>query len=148
MPAKGRKRLTEDDLQARTATYCKRYGGKPGPKGLPPFPSGQRETPQHREWLGLYKLWNRLGRRLRGQCERCSSPASENSIFCERHRHGELPPVARNGCPICGKPNGEPRGRQHTSCAQLVSLAESLGPEAFERAREHLWPSKRMRRGR
>src|SRR6185436_2479718 len=85
-PPKGRPRLTEDDLRARIKAYCKAYGTGTNDKGLPDFPTGQRETAQHREWISLYKLWNRLGRRKRGQCERCHEPSVAGSIFCEVHR--------------------------------------------------------------
>jgi len=43
--------------------YCARYGVAANAEGLPPFPSGLRETPQHREWLTLYKAHQRLRRR-------------------------------------------------------------------------------------
>jgi len=43
--------------------YCARYGVEPNAEGLPPFPTGLRETPQHREWLAVYKAHHRLRRR-------------------------------------------------------------------------------------
>ncbi len=171
MPAKGRKRLTEDDLRARIADYCRRHGVRPTAEGLPPFPAGQRESAQHRAWLGLYKLQNRLGRRARGQCERCSSPASDGSIFCEAHRasataeHGtdredqqRLLQAQAARCPVCDKTvgpgdpvdrnpaDGAARGLLHPSCSQLVALAEAQGPEGLDRLRVYLWP-RRGRRG-
>ena len=60
MPSKGRPRLTEDDLKTRVKAYCKAYGAGTTDQGLPEFPAGQRETPQHREWVRLYKAWKRL----------------------------------------------------------------------------------------
>lgn len=118
----GRPRVTPEELQARILAYCLRYGVKPGPEGLPPFPAGQRETKQHREWIGVYKSQQRLARRHRGQCERCSAPISEGSIFCEEHRahvsdraadHGATPEslddrqalldVQAGRCPICAQ---------------------------------------------
>jgi hypothetical protein len=86
MPARGRPRITPADLQTRIAEYCQRYGVTPNAEGLPPFPAGQRETRQHREWISAYKAHSRLARRLRGQCERCAAPVSEGSVFCELHR--------------------------------------------------------------
>jgi hypothetical protein len=56
----GRLPLTVQDLQDRVAAYCKRYDVAPGPDGLPPYPSGQRETAQHREWIAVYKAHRRL----------------------------------------------------------------------------------------
>lgn len=58
----GRPPLTAQDLQDRVAAYCKRYGVEPASDGLPPYPSGQRETPQHREWIAVYKAHSRLAR--------------------------------------------------------------------------------------
>jgi hypothetical protein len=171
-PQKGRPRLTEDDLSARIQAYCKAYGAKTNDQGVPEFPSGRRETPQHREWISLYKLWNRLGRRKRGQCERCPEPAAENSIFCEAHkaepgsREGklslderrELHAVQRGLCPVCaqkvdlvesaahGGPDGRTRGLLHPSCHRLAAQAENLGREGVERLGSYLWP--RPRKGR
>jgi hypothetical protein len=65
-----RLRLTLEELQARVAAYCERYGVKPGPDGLPPYPAGRRETPQHREWIAVYKVHSRLrGERLKLKAE-------------------------------------------------------------------------------
>lgn len=58
----GRPRLSPEALQARIAEYCGKYGVKPGADGLPPYPSGQRETVQHREWIAVYKAHARLSR--------------------------------------------------------------------------------------
>jgi hypothetical protein len=119
MPRIGRPRLTLEDLQERVSAYCARYEAAPSPTGLPPFPAGYRETPRHREWLALYQLHSRLGRRARGQCERCSAPAVEGSVFCGKHRAGagipshvaaggvsleerrKLLAAQRGRCPIC-----------------------------------------------
>ena len=172
MPARGRKRLTDDDLRARASAYCRRYGVRPTPERLPPFPAGQRETAQHREWLAIYKLHHRLNRRARGQCERCSSPVSEGSVFCDAHRasaatrageHGatleerqRLLDMQRSRCPICDQAvdlrdsidhrhaDGHTRGLLHQACSQLVGLAEAQGPRVLDRLKAYLWP----RRGR
>jgi hypothetical protein len=58
----GRVPLTPQELEERIRAYCERYGAAPGPTGLPPYPSGQRETPQHREWIAVYKAHSRLSR--------------------------------------------------------------------------------------
>jgi hypothetical protein len=164
VPPKGRPRLTEDDLQARIGAYCRAFGVSPGPKGLPPFPSGKRETPQHREWISLYKLWSRLGRRQRGQCERCDAPIVEGSVFCEEHRAATPSPaklsqdqrnelLASQGgrCPICletidllesvAATHGQaPLALVHPGCNRLLGLAEAAGQQTLERVRAQLWP--------
>lgn len=173
MPQKGRRRLTEDDLHERVTAYCARYGVASTPAGLPPFPTGQRETDQHREWLSIYKAHNRLGRRGRGQCERCDGPASDGSVFCELHRVGAAARAGSHGatledrkrlhrhqdgrCPICladvgvwdavdhNHSNGDVRALLHARCNRLVGLSEAGGPELLERLSRYLWP--RGRRG-
>ena len=148
--------------------YCARYGVTPSAEGLPPFPAGRRETPQHREWISLYKTYNRLARRERGQCERCSAPASEGSVFCEAHRADVSARAASHGasledrrgllnaqdgrCPICGQKvdlwdsvhhshsTGWVRAVLHQRCNQLVALAEAAGPDVLNRLRAYLWP--------
>jgi hypothetical protein len=57
-----RRRRSPEELQRRISEYCEKYGVAPNATGLPPFPSGQRETPQHREWISVYKAHQRLGR--------------------------------------------------------------------------------------
>lgn len=155
----GRPRLTEDDLRSRVAAYCARYGVTAGADGLPPFPAGRRESRQHRDWLAVYKLHHRLARRGRGQCERCSAPAADGSVFCEAHRAGgatredrqRLLQARRGRCPICGEKAdlrdpvdydsaGRPRGVLHVRCAQLVGLVGPAGPGILERLRRYLWP--------
>jgi len=173
MPTKGRPRLTLEEQQARVAEYCQRYGVTPNASGLPPFPRGQRETQQHREWMAVYKTHNRLGRRGRGQCERCAAPTSDGSVFCERHRtdvaaragnHGASLEsrrgllVAQGGrCPICsrtvelsdsvdhGQVRGQVRAILHPRCHQLVALAAATGRESLERLRAYLWPDRKAR---
>lgn len=161
MPGKGRPRLTPKELQARIDQYCARYGVTPNADGLPPFPSGKRETPQHRAWIAVYKAHNRLGRRARGQCERCSAQAASGSVFCETHRgdgsaDGRYIALdARGGartsqsgrCPICGR-KVELGAVLDERCGQFVKVAEALGIRGFERLRQHVWPrqSKALRR--
>jgi hypothetical protein len=174
MPGRGRPRLTPELYAARLAAYCARYEVVPGPAGLPPFPAGQRETPQHREWISLYKGHARLARRARGQCERCAEPVSEGSVFCEAHR-AEAAAVATvaederrrllkaqtGRCPACGDPiaaqeaahphaaSGRPRALLHARCHRLAGLAEAAGPGVLDRLRAYLWPQDaKPRRGR
>lgn len=153
MAGKGRPRLTQEQYQARLSDYCSRYGVAVLGTGRPPFPAGRRETPQHREWIALYKAHDRLQRRERGQCERCAAPVAEGSVFCEAHR-GEpasLAARAREGsCPICleavdpksGVERGAGRNRAvlHRPCSQLSDLAQPLGERAIARLRAFLWP--------
>lgn len=160
----GRPRLTAEDLMARIAGYCQRYRVAPSADGLPPFPAGRRETQQHREWMVVYKAHSRLARRGRGQCERCSSPAANGSVFCDEHRAAsadrttpverrhELLRAQKGRCPICGEPidlgggfahgDGPERLRAvlHPRCHDLVRLAGAAGPKVLDRLRAYLWP--------
>lgn len=172
MPTKGRPRLSLDEQQARVAEYCERYGVTSNASGLPPFPRGQRETQQHREWMAVYKAHNRLGRRGRGQCERCAAPASAGSVLCEKHRADVVARTGKHGaslddrrallvaqagrCPICGRAvelrdsvdHSHIQGRVrilHPRCNQLVALAEATGPQSLERLRAYLWPDRKAR---
>lgn len=167
MPGRGRPRLSIEELQARVAAYCARYRVAPSADGLPPFPTGRRETRQHREWIAVYKAHDRLGRRARGQCERCSAPAVENGVFCEQHT-ARTGPRARlreallasqaGRCPICAQTIDPRDGVGHARsglgeavldgrCRRLVDLAEALGPKGLGRLRDYLWPA-RPRKGR
>ena len=52
--------MTDDQVRARVADYCARYQVQErNDAGFPVFPAGLRETPQHREWITLYKLFKR-----------------------------------------------------------------------------------------
>ena len=163
--AKGRPRLTTEEYDARIRAYCAKYSVQPNTESFPPYPAGRRETPQHREWMKLYKAHSRMARRTRGQCERCGTAVSDGSIFCVAHRaanstggHGGSADQRRalfdsqaGRCPICGDavdlrdsidhrhPTSEVRALIHQRCHQLVSAAESLGPEALDRVRLYLW---------
>ena len=170
MPVVGRPRLAPEELAARIADYCRQYGVRVIESGLPPFPRGRRETPQHREWMKLYKAHNRMARRTRSQCERCANPAGGGSVFCEEHRaetagrsggHGatsderKILLAAQGGrCPICGRDvglwdaldhdhaSGRLRGILHAVCNQLVGAAEAIGPDALKNARRYLTAAK------
>ena len=164
MPNKGRPRLTPEAYQARLRAYCTRYRVTLPEAGIPPFPSGRRETPQHREWLALYKAHHRLRRQSRNQCGRCPAPASEGSVFCDLHRAANAvrPAIraedrrallsAQDGrCPICRDEvdlrdavvhDSPTPALLHQRCRRVIRLAETLGPEAFDRLRAFVWPRK------
>lgn len=121
-PRVGRPALSLEEIDARVAAYCARYGVAAG-DGLPPFPAGQRETRQHREWLALYQARQRHSRRVsvaadasasRAACGVCARPVVEAD--------GEAEPYARPG---------ERRTRLlHPACAALARAAEAAGPQA------------------
>ena len=167
MASKGRPRLSPDELRQRIDDYCRRYGASVSPEGLPPFPTGRRETRQHREWIAVYKAHRRLARRERGQCERCDAPVTDGSVLCEGHQDAAASQGAavsledrrsllagqRGRCPVCDKKvtvtedvdrgasgKGQPRGLVHRSCARLVGFAEEVGPEGLDRIRRYVWP--------
>jgi hypothetical protein len=126
MPSRGRPRLTQADYLERLQSYCTRYGVTATLAGVPPFPSGRRETDQHREWLGLYKAHARLHRPQAGAVSARS---------------------ADGGCGACGQPVEPADGIPHRSdvlhpgCHAIVTLVEPLGPGGLERLRSYLWPS-------
>jgi hypothetical protein len=139
---RGRPRVTPEELRGRLIAYCKRHGVGLNDEGLPPFPAGQRETEQHREWMALYKAHRRLA-------ERKPSTADID-------RRQELLTRQQGRCSVCDKPleladsrlddsdaiDGNPRHAAaavlHAPCRQLVDLARSLGGEALERAKARL----------
>jgi len=134
MAATGRPRLTEEVLSQRIADYCTRYGVTArNEAGFPAFPAGQRETPQHREWVVLFKAQSRLRdagpRDLRnallvsqgGRCPVCTE---------------ELP--ADGGAVVPGA--ADSKVLVHGACGRLLRLALELGPSAVDRARAVLWP--------
>jgi hypothetical protein len=147
-----RPRLTAADYQARLDAYCSRYGVEATSRGIPPFPTGNRETPQHREWISLHRLHDRISRRTRGQCQACSEPAVEGELFCAKHGRVSAPAeeqkrlhrAQRGACPICEKPLALEEARAHRrsallhpDCLRLVRLVESLGPATLARARRY-----------
>jgi len=60
MRPRRRAAMTAEDLAALVRDYCAAYGVTPNAEGFVPFPAGQRETPQHRDWIRLYKARQRL----------------------------------------------------------------------------------------
>lgn len=163
--------MAPETVQRRVADYCARYGVSPNREGLPPFPTGKRETRQHREWMAVYKAHNRLARRNRGQCERCGAPVSDGAVFCEEHRAGTAARAGSHGatlkdrerlfaaqrgrCPVCGDKvalldnvdhshaTGEIRSLLHQRCKEIVGFVEAAGPESLDRLRAYLWPTGR-----
>lgn len=132
--------LTEEQVQAKVDLYCRRYDVAPGPGGFPPFPTGRRETRQHREWLTVYRA---LQRRRQRSAATAAPPEPREA------------PAATTPCPVCSRPV-EPglgvsyarRSRSrgvvlHPGCAELARLAESLGPDAVLGVSRFLWPGRR-----
>jgi hypothetical protein len=126
---RGRPRVTAEELQVRIATYCQKYGVAPNAAGLPPFPSGRRETRQHRDWMAVYKAHSRIARRPpdAGESGRCA--------VCDGH----LEPS--EAVDYAGS-NGV-RALLHSGCHRLASLAQSLGPNSLDRLRVLLWPARK-----
>ena len=132
----GRPPLTEEQVRAKVLTYCERYGVSPVPEGLPPFPSGKRETRQHREWLTVYRARQRLLARVAGGTAHVASSGDAGA-----------------SCPLCTRtvPSEEAvaftragrRGRPwqlHAGCADLLRRAEDAGSDTVARLSELLWP--------
>ena len=127
--------LTDDQVRDKVLAYCERYDVSPGPAGLPPFPSGRRESLQHRDWLTVYRALQRLKARSAGN---------------------PVETAAEGACPVCSRavtpedavafhrPGRSRSDRLHQDCAELARLAEKAGPEAVARLSGWLWP----RRGR
>lgn len=129
---RGRPRLTPAIYQERLEAYCARHRVAPLDSGLPPFPSGQRETPQHKEWIALYKAHQRI--RLHG-------PSAEERRALLQAQDGR--------CPVCHEPvdASDPvhgsRAILHQRCHQLAGLAEALGTKALDALRAYLWPARK-----
>jgi hypothetical protein len=133
VPPRGRPRLTHADYEERLRAYCGRYDVPVTPAGIPPFPTGRRETDQHREWMALYRTHSRL-----------NAP-----------RAAAARPAAHDGtCPVCGRllepAEAVTHGSSalHPGCHAVVSAVEPLGAAGFERLRAFLWPDARRRPGR
>ena len=89
MPSRGRPPMTEEALQQRIQEYCRRYklAAKPTANELPPYPAGERETRQHRDWIVLYKAISRFRKR------QAALPASPERAAALEAQDGR--------CPIC-----------------------------------------------
>jgi hypothetical protein len=115
MPRTGRPPLSDDEIQARIQAYCARYHVKDrNPAGFPAFPAGRRETRQHREWMTLYRVFNR-----------------------SRVRAGKT--EAGAVCTVCLQP-GALSSPAHRRCAAIVARVRDLGPESLDRIRLAAFP--------
>jgi hypothetical protein len=138
---RGRPALADEEVSARVARYCRRYGVAPvAPGAVPPFPSGRRETAQHREWLLVYRAVKRLAAR------RAGAPAPA------RPRTTSTPESA--ACAVCGSAPastelraGRSLVRLDTRCSELAARAREAGPDAIARLAGILWPSRPPRVG-
>jgi hypothetical protein len=124
--------LTEEQVRDKVLAYCERYHVSPGPEGLPPFPSGKRETRQHREWLTVYRARQRL--KARAAPEVHGAAAGGSCPVCTR----EVGPADGVSFPRAGR-RARPE-RLHAACADLARHAEEAGPEAVARLSAWLWP--------
>jgi hypothetical protein len=133
---RGRPRLTAEMLQSRIDAYCARYDVRPGPNGLPPFPAGRRETPQHRQWIALYTA----SRRLLARAQPKQAPTSDG-------QPPELPSWLRRQSGRCAACAGklaladavaDDGHALHARCQQIVALARELEPEALDSLRGYL----------
>jgi hypothetical protein len=116
MPRTGRPPLSDDEIQARIQAYCARYHVKDrNEAGFPVFPAGRRETKQHRDWMTLYRVFNR-----------------------SRLRSGKAT-VGAASCPICLQP-GPFSSPAHRRCANAVARVRELGPESLDRIRLAAFP--------
>jgi hypothetical protein len=132
----GRPPLTEDQVRAKVLTYCERYGVSPVPEGLPPFPSGKRETRQHREWLTVYRARQRLLARVAAAAPLVTS-SGDPEVGCALCTHA-VPSEEAVSFSRAGR-----RGRPwqlHAGCADLLRRAEGVGPDTVARLSELLWP--------
>jgi hypothetical protein len=137
-PGRGRPPLPDDEVAARVASYCRRYGVDVATAGaVPPFPSGQRETAQHREWLLVYRAVKRLAARRAAVGKADGAPPSRR------------PAPASRACAVCGSPDapdvrlGRSLLRLDARCVDLAERVRAVGPEALARLSTILWPTRR-----
>jgi hypothetical protein len=109
--------MTEDEIQERIDAYCRRYAvDERNAAGFPVFPAGRRETPQHREWIGLFKVFSRARRRSGGVA--APKPGSAT-------------------CVVCGRPGDL---ASHPKCRSAVELVRALGGDSLDRLRAAALP--------
>ena len=76
-------------MRDKVLAYCARYEVAPSPEGLPPFPAGQRETRQHREWLTVYRARQRQKARAGASVPPEDAASGSTQVTL---------------CPTCGRP--------------------------------------------
>lgn len=119
---KGRPPLSEDVVRERVADYCARYDVRArNAEGFPIYPTGKRESPQHREWVVLYKTFNRM------RARQGARPLPEN-------------PNDPPGCPICLKEvaaddEKSSRPTVHAECNEVLQFLIRAGPAVLDRIR-------------
>jgi hypothetical protein len=126
--------LSDEQVRSKVVAYCERYGvAFDLETGLPPFPSGRRETPQHREWLTVYRALQRFA--LRAAAPPAAAAPSVSCPVCSRSLERDLavPYARRSG--TSSRP-----ASLHPSCAELARLAEALGQDAVSGLAPFLWP--------
>jgi hypothetical protein len=135
----GRPPLTEEQVHDKVHAYCERYHVSPGPAGLPPFPTGKRETRQHREWLTVYRAHQRS--RLRAAAVGAEAASSRLVCpICAQSLPREL------AVPYARRAAGSARPASlHPACAELARLAETLGPTAVAGVGPFLWTNRPRR---
>ena len=106
----------------RIAAYCARYGVGLADTGFPVYPAGLRETPQHREWIMLFKVFSRL--RDRSMPKGSASSRSDQGV---------------DFCAICLQALPRP-GKPHRRCADVVEFVRELGVPALDRIRASAFP--------
>ena len=129
----GRLPLTQEQVRAKVIAYSERHGVSPVPEGLPPFPSGKRETRQHREWLSVYRALRRLEARSSATAAAALSGSEARCPICA------LTLAPEDAVPVrAGRRSRS--SNAHEACADLLRLADKAGPEALARLTELLWP--------
>jgi hypothetical protein len=131
--------LQPEALAARVDAYCRQYGVRADDDGIPPYPSGRRETRQHREWLALYKARRRLSERLAvAALDGKPAAAGTHCLLCERAVR--MPDAVRLRPP---PPDGDgPPRVMHRACLSLLRAAREAGPAAVSRLGGLLWPAR------
>lgn len=125
---RGRPPLTQEELQQRIDAYCARYGVvERKDDGLPPYPAGERESRQHRDWIVLYKAVSRFRKR-----QAALPPSPERQAL----------DAQAGRCPVCLGTVGADGGVVivHSECDALLRMVLKLGPSVLDRLRNHLWP--------
>jgi hypothetical protein len=134
--------MTQEALQQRIAAYCTGYNVSRGdPEGLPPYPAGERESRQHRDWIVLYKAISRFRQR------RAALPTPPERAAALEAQDGHCPIcLAQVGAEgqIAQQPGpGATMTIVHAECDDLLSFVLKLGPSVLDRLRSYAWPGPR-----